>query len=647
MAVQKIEYENKTYLQNDTNIPEKNKVTEANMNEIKSKVNNNADELSTAQQNIKDLQAGQGTASGDIASLKNRVTTLEGDNTKNKQDISDIKSNQTTQNDLLERTQSALINITTPKSSNINVKDSSDLNAKIDVFGISKQETREGYNLFNNTKKISNVTYNSEEDKWIFNFTGRYDHIASKGDFFEDIKANTNYTMYLNILKNTTNGIITFNSDNTIWNTSFNIQAGQTGVVINNIKTKEDLSTALYDLWFSHPNTMMGEFEAQIMLLEGIYTSQNTPSYEQYGASPSPEFPSETENVTGNINIKIYNKNLLDLTKCGFSNCVKNEDGSVRSNINNNYYATITTSQLNDFILQNKGKSLTFSFEGISTKTIGFYIPCKRANSDSDYFETNKTGNSITMQIPEDLESLSYIQIRWNRQSTPFTDTTTVINNIQLELNDVKTDFVEYEEQAITFSLAEGQRLAVGDYLASDGIHHKRTQVEINGTEANWVYYSANDTWARPYILLSNKKIGENNNTANALCNKAKSISWADMIAGLNKYSIFTYEGDNRISIAIKKEDLETQDTAGVKKYFQENNMVVEYNLAEEEIEPYTPEQQEAYNKLQNVLSYYNVTNVFTDKAQLVFKYIADTKTYIDNRYNALAEQILNLAGGN
>ena len=87
MAVQKIDYENKIGLQNDENVPNKNKVTDNDMNEIKSKVNNNADELSTAQQNIEDLQAGQGTASGDIASLKNRVTTLEGDNTKNKQDI--------------------------------------------------------------------------------------------------------------------------------------------------------------------------------------------------------------------------------------------------------------------------------------------------------------------------------------------------------------------------------------------------------------------------------------------------------------------------------------------------------------------------------------------------------------------------------
>lgn len=549
MAVQKIEYENKTYLQNDPNIPEKNKVTEANMNEIKSKVNNNADELSTAQQNIEDLQAGQGTASGDIASLKNRVTTLEGDNTKNKQDIankvdkvegkglstedyttaekeklaglnnyddteikkdiqdlesdvSDIKSEQETQNDLLERTQSALINITTPKSSNINVKDSSDLNAKIDVFGISEQDgepspsnivdienvtgdidiTVCNKNLFNNKKTISNVTYNSEEDKWIFNLPNRYDHIAQKGTFFKNIKANTNYTLYFNILKNTSSAAILFNLTNTIWNNNIQISAGQTGVITNNIKTKEDLSSALYDLWFSHSNAITGEFEAQIMICEG----------------------SETDN-----------------------------------------------------------------------------------------------------------------------------------------------NYVKYQEQLITFPLQENQRLADGDKLASDGIHHKRTQVEIKGIETQWIYYSANDTWARPYVLFLDKKIGESNDTANVLCNKAKSISWMDMVAGLDEYAVFSYEGDRRISISVKKEDLETQDIDGVKKYFQENNMVVEYNLEEEEIEAYSPEQQEAYDQLQKVLSYYNVTNVFTDKAQLVFKYIADTQTWVLNKINNTNQQVLNIAGGN
>lgn len=49
MAVTKIEYSNKVALEDDPSVAEINKVTDNNMNEIKSVVNNNADVLETAE----------------------------------------------------------------------------------------------------------------------------------------------------------------------------------------------------------------------------------------------------------------------------------------------------------------------------------------------------------------------------------------------------------------------------------------------------------------------------------------------------------------------------------------------------------------------------------------------------------------------
>lgn len=96
MSIKKITYTNKTAIQNDTSIADENKVTDNDMNEIKDVVNNNSDELSTAQSNIEDLQSGQGTANTDITNLKSRVSTLETDNTTNKSDISTLKSDNAT-----------------------------------------------------------------------------------------------------------------------------------------------------------------------------------------------------------------------------------------------------------------------------------------------------------------------------------------------------------------------------------------------------------------------------------------------------------------------------------------------------------------------------------------------------------------------
>lgn len=49
MAINKIQYQNKVAIEDDPSVPEINKVTDNNMNEIKSVVNNNADVLETAE----------------------------------------------------------------------------------------------------------------------------------------------------------------------------------------------------------------------------------------------------------------------------------------------------------------------------------------------------------------------------------------------------------------------------------------------------------------------------------------------------------------------------------------------------------------------------------------------------------------------
>ena len=96
MSVQKITYEDKVQLQNEEDIPVKNKVTDDDLNEIKSVTNNNADELSTAQENIENLQEGQGTAGSDITILKSKVSTLETDNTSNKENIKNLQTDNVT-----------------------------------------------------------------------------------------------------------------------------------------------------------------------------------------------------------------------------------------------------------------------------------------------------------------------------------------------------------------------------------------------------------------------------------------------------------------------------------------------------------------------------------------------------------------------
>lgn len=79
----------------------------------------------------------------------------------------------------------------------------------------------------------------------------------------------------------------------------------------------------------------------KFMLLEGTYTSENLPNYEQYGAMPRIDYPSEVNVVDGNYDIAVSNNQLLDilkLKKAGFATTINgvkfliNDNGSITLN---------------------------------------------------------------------------------------------------------------------------------------------------------------------------------------------------------------------------------------------------------------------------------------------------------------------------
>lgn len=641
MAVQKIDYEDKIQLQNDENIPDKNKVTDDDMNEIKDAVNNNADELSTAQQNIENLQEEQGTASLDITSLKNRVTTLEADNTKNKQDIankvdkvegkglstedyttaekeklaglnnyddteikqdiqdlkddvSDIKSNQTTQNDLLERTQSALINITTEKSSNINVKDSSDLNAKIDVYGISKQETREGYNLLN---VASTCEITGSKTVPISMPAGNY---TIKAD---DITTDSEQTQSCFSFRNSSGTIADARISLSTKKITFALTREATSVVIysgNSFNESQGVTT-------TYKNLM-------------IYEGADDKEYEEYGKTPSPEIPSGIENVTGDIDITICNKNLCYEAKLGNTDNI-------------------------EFYFNPKAISKQFSISFICNVSLNnnslYYVVNKVQKTRIAQITSNANSKTIqevtlTDEIYSEIKNSSEAYFLLYKSNAGFT----VPSEAMIENVGSSGEYEEHkEEQTITFPLAEGQRLMDRDKFASDGIHHVRKQIELNGTENIFLENSTLTNVKKFYIRNIG---GYANPNYKGLCSHFKYIA---------NYSLdeehvyvttagFLYIFANFNSVDELKEYLAEQKANGTP-------VIVEYELAEEEIKPYTEEQQEAYNKLQNVLSYKPETNVFTDKALLEFKYIADTQTWVLNKINNTNQQVLNLEGGN
>jgi hypothetical protein len=101
-----------------------------------------------------------------------------------------------------------------------------------------------------------------------------YDHFLTRGNI--NYKPSTKYTLIVEIRKNTLNKDITINyADTPIATPIGTIVSGTKGIFKKAMTTKEDFSTAKYDLWLSKNITgIEGEVECRIAIFEGDYTNR-------------------------------------------------------------------------------------------------------------------------------------------------------------------------------------------------------------------------------------------------------------------------------------------------------------------------------------------------------------------------------------
>ena len=344
------------------------------------------------------------------------------------------------------------------------------------------------------------------------------------------------------------------------------------------------------------------------------------------------------------LEFKVEGKNLLNLLKCSFSGCTLNSDNkSLTCNLNNQYFASIYPSGLNNWLLENKGKTITFSTgTTLEGKNTGIVIYGTRSDG-STYQEANKIGTGkCSITIADDFTAITSIELRFNRQGTTFTDTTTVINYAMLELGSTATDYEPYKSQVATFPLGEGEKLYQGSYLADDGIHHKRKQVVFDGSDdERWLLYSAyNSNGGIGYCYqIENASFALGNNTS--ICSHFKNVSTAYMPST-------GYVGAycDHLTVYRKYFISDKSTLAEWKAWLSNNPITVEYELAEPEIVPYTAEQQEAWNNIRALMTYKNVTNI-TSTAYAKVTYMRDngldvyeTKQNAQKKYTETSEKL-------
>lgn len=184
---------------------------------------------------------------------------------------------------------------------------------------------------------------------------------------------------------------------------------------------------------------------------------------------------------------------------------------------------------------------------------------------------------------------------------------------IMIEKGMVVTDYEPHQQQTEYFPLSEGQKLYKNSYLVDDGIHHSRKQVVLDGTETGW-YTLANQTGTNTSYFCIPKS--DMKKASTLICDKFINRNvWNTDEEGIQ--SII----DNLIRLRINTSRAST--VAELKTWLSNNPIRVEYELAEEEIVPYTEDQKEAWEKLRHFTLFRGINNI-TSIANAKITYVRD-----------------------
>ena len=749
MATKKINYKDKAPLQTKPEIPEENKVNARDLNEIKEVVNNNADEIELRQ--LK--EEGKGLSKNDFTDeLKAKLESLNNYNdTEIKKEISEInkKVAENTENDIKQDNEIATLktNYTNLQEQNtkleekikkdrenminlevegqsIHIEDSSNLEGQLEVLGNVEQDMREGYNILENIltdKTVNGITVKINKDK----------SITLNGTATSNISLDITGNFAI-----TEQSIFSGMCDGYGYNKMLiQIQGSDYNVNIPNstpqiLQPKDNVKVRIY--------IYAGTNITNAMIKPQINKGTVAKSYEQYGASPSPEHPSEIRAVGDNINLL---ENKAKTTTVNGVTFTANEDGTVIANgtatslaqislvanvklpagtytikdgkayvestefndwfdgLNNPFTLTFNTEVLlknvyiqvkqgetvnnkifypklekgtvatsyskfgqgsvgikkinknlapnlkegklekqNTFICNcKKGESFTLSTKGTAEKDGRLFL---RTNTDfaegtDSYVEQKKitlNGTEQKITITSTIDGFLYIRTGGAAHVYNFT-------YLQIEKGTVATEYIEHQEQ--TKILPMQKPMLEGDYFIKeiDGWKevHNWAEVKLTGTE-NW---TASTLIVAGYFgaYLKIQDVPKNTELYCNYLKKRQAEDWHKLVA-----QNFIYAENGSIGIRINNkfcENLESFKNWLKSKNDLENPAYVYHKKETLTKLPCTPEQTKVLDELDNFQTYKPVTNITTDSiAKIKLKYIADTKTYVDNKTSNLEQQV-------
>lgn len=248
------------------------------------------------------------------------------------------------------------------------------------------------------------------------------------------------------------------------------------------------------------------------------------------------------------------------------------------------------------------------------------------------------SGNPYTTWTNPDNNSIAFMKVEYRKIFNNNLDMTT--QEIMLTESGIVKPYKPYQEQKLDFPLSEGQKLYKDSYLSSDGIHHLRKQVVFDGSDEDWTSYSTQNRLAYKIPILNIKQIISTTIIADLYCDYYTKTSQDKIYDEKIDYGIC--QRANQSHIIIRNKDILT--LAEWKAWLSEHPITVEYELATEEIVPYTTAQQEAYNQLQKLKLYKGQNIMFSLEGSIInLKYLEDTDEKVENQGNIYSKPIIRL----
>ena len=403
-----------------------------------------------------------------------------------------------------------------------------------------------------------------------------------------------------------------------------------------------------------------------------IYGKINVEGNTKQDTEPTITNPAEMKNCNNAINIKIKNKNIFGK---GLSTPKENkkfwetigsdvsalEDGWARFTFNNSSTSTRYVNAFSKFSLfrniikANTNYKIITEFRNvqIDDNDNASYF-CLSSNYANECFTKNISYYKDKLKTAKQIETLS-TKANLDNVVVLFRNFLAISpgHTVSLEVRicvteDLETEnFIEPEEKIISFPLTKGQVLRKGDYLASDGIHHKRKRFALDGTDIWQLGGTGNNTINQRFYL--NKNFLKSN--GDLTCNYFKQVYKGSIDIFNNDVEGCNISNGQYIQLKVNKEIASTLEELHNwirQKKNEGNPLVFECELDKEEIEEYTEEQKNMYNELQNVSLYQGYNYISSEdevKPIIQLRYISNEKATITNKGLKNSKPILKIFG--